>query len=120
MRIGLYLLFGLLLILPTLSYAVPPVDCTVTPTPAGCGPLNTVEQVVNLLVAIVEQMQVIFWIVAAGSALYAAFLYIRGGSSSETLKKAQKQIIYTVIAVALGVIAYGIPSLVNSFLSIGK
>lgn len=113
MRVFLYGLFAsvvsLIALLPSLAGAA-------TSTCADCP--TSVGEIISLITAIVERLQIIFWVVAAGSALYAAFLYIRGGSSTETLKKAQKQILYTVIAVALGVMAFGIPALIESFLAL--
>ncbi|MEK7093733.1 MAG: hypothetical protein AAB903_00120 [Patescibacteria group bacterium] len=108
MRIFVYGFVLATLIFPLASYATPPA-CP------SC-PITSVRGVVQLITAIVTQLQIVFWIVAAGSAIYAAFLFIRGGSSSESLKKAKNQIIYTVVAVALGVVAYGIPALVDNFL----
>lgn len=110
MRIFAYVLVFGALLLPLGSHAAPP--------PCSTCPLQSVQDVILLITAIVTQIQIVFWIVAAGSALYAAFLFIRGGSNSESLKKAKNQIIYTVVAVALGVIAYGIPALVENFLTL--
>jgi len=109
MRIALYFLLLAFLVLPVVTYAQPACD--------DC-PIKTVDDVIALIVGIVERLQIVFWITAAGSGLYAAFLFIRGGSSSESLKKAKNQILYTVIAIALGLIAFGIPRLVDSFLKI--
>lgn len=105
-------LFAIAFFSPLLASAA--VDC-----PAGA-PLCNVQQVIDLIVAIVNNMQVIFWVVAAGSGLYAAFLYMRSSGSSEMLKKAQNQFVYTVIAVALAVIAFGLPAIIDSFLRIGQ
>lgn len=114
-------LLGSLLILATLFsvipvvLAVPPATPGTVPPCVGC-PLTNVSQVVSLITGIVNQMQIVFWTVAAGSGLYAAFLFIRGGSNTESLKQAKNQILYTVIAVILGVLAYGIPGIVTDFL----
>lgn len=48
--------------------------------------------------------------------IYAAFLYITAGGSSEKVGTANKTMIYAVVGIAIALIAGGVPSLVASFL----
>lgn len=108
MRIITILLLGFFLVVPGISFATTPPPCD--------APLCDVDGVISLITALVNYMQAVFWILAAASGLYAGILYLRSGGKPEMLKSAEKQLIYTVVAVAVAVMAYGIPTLVDSFL----
>ncbi len=111
MRTYASILFFIILGAPLVSFAVAVPTCG-----PSTSPLCNVDDVISLITALVNYMQVVFWILAAASGLYAGILYLRSGGKPEMLKSAEKQLIYTVVAVAVAVMAYGIPKLVDSFL----
>jgi len=47
----------------------------------------------------------------------SAFGYLTAAGDPEKVKTASHRLLYAVIAVAVGLMAYGIPALVNNFLS---
>ncbi len=52
--------------------------------------------------------------------IYAAFLYLTSGGDEEKTKKAKSYIIYAVVALAVGILAAGIVTLVGSFFDQGQ
>ncbi len=59
----------------------------------------------------------IFWIAAILFIFWAAFLYLTAAGDPEKVKKASHTLLYAVIAIVIGLMAYGIPKLVGSGLS---
>ena len=57
-----------------------------------------------------------FWIAAGISTIYAAFLYLTAAGNEQRVDKAKKQLLYSVIAIAIGIMSASLPALVNSFL----
>ena len=84
---------------------------------AADAPLTKVQDIVDLARKVGTWVATIFWIAAVGAIFYAGFLYLTAGDDTERVKKAKKQLMYSIIAIALGVMAYGMPELVKSFLS---
>jgi len=87
------------------------------PPPGGGAPVTSVTTVFNRVLDIVDFMQAIFWIAAAGFGLYAAFLYLTSGGSPEGIKKAKDMLIYTVVAIFVAIIAFGLPMIITNFLT---
>lgn len=82
-------------------------------------PIKTPANITNLVNEILFWFSTIFWIAAVGFVFYAAYLYLTGGGSDEKLKQAKKQLLYAVIAIAVGLMAQGLPALIKAFLSLG-
>lgn len=80
-------------------------------------PVRSISDVQKVLVRIAEIVGYIFWIAATISALYSGFLYLTAGGEAEKLSKAKRQIWYTIIAVAIAVMATGFPALVKDILT---
>lgn len=93
----------------------PPFPQYVTPGTGGA-PITSPTDILWTLVDIVDFMQAVFWIAAAGFGLLSAYLYLASVGDTEKLKRAKNMLIYTVVAVALAVIAYGIPIIVSNFI----
>lgn len=85
------------------------------PGSAGAQPKD-INGVVSVLENILFNVSRIFWIVAVGFTLYAGFLYFTAADNPERLKKAQQQLLYTVIAIAIALMATVIPTLVENIL----
>ena len=85
--------------------------------PGGGGsPITSVDTALARFVDIVDIFQVVFWILTAAFGIYAAYLYLTSSGDPEKTKTARNTLIYTAVAAALAIIAYGIPKIVDSFL----
>jgi len=117
-----------LLITPLLvSAAITP---SFAPTPTTTGPIvdisspcyssshgNSACGVIGLINQILFYIQILFWILAAIFAFYAAYLYLIANGDENKIGKAHHQLFYTVVATAVALIALGLPVLINNFLS---
>ncbi|MGB9609009.1 MAG: hypothetical protein ACPL3E_01390 [Minisyncoccia bacterium] len=107
----------LLLTIINISFAVPkppkPADIPNDPN----APLQTTDDIISLFKEILTYVAIIFWTFAVGASFYAGYLFLFSGGSEEKVGKAKKMILYTVIAIAIGLMAYGLPTLINNFLS---
>ena len=97
----------------SVPYVTPPV------APAGT-PLQSVEQGLGVFRQVLTWFATAFWIAAALFAFYAAFLYLTAAGNEQRVKKAHSQLLYAVIAIAIGLMAYGLPALVKTFLGSGS
>lgn len=99
-------------------YTVPP--NLITPPPSTTGPITSVAGRTNSVLSLVQQIlfwvSVAFWIAAAGFIFYAAYLYLVAGGDAERVKKAHKQLLWAVVAIAVAIMAQGLPLLVGNFL----
>jgi hypothetical protein len=90
-------------------------------TPLGVGaqdvePPDTIGEVINLLTRIVGWMAVVFWIAAVISGLFAAYLYLTGGSKPDNISKANRQMVYTVVAIIVAIFSFVLPSLLDNII----
>lgn len=79
-------------------------------------PIKNVQGIVDLAKKIANWVEIIFWIAAVIAIFYAAFLFLTGGGDTEKVEKAKKQLLYALIAIVVGLMAYGFQPLVDSFL----
>jgi len=79
-------------------------------------PIRDVQGIITLANNVSRWVATVFWIVAVIAVFYAAFLFLRGGDDEEKLGKAKKQLWYAVIAIAVGLMAYGFVPLIDSAL----
>jgi hypothetical protein len=79
-------------------------------------PIKTSDDIIDLIRGILEIMSVVFWILAVGGALYAAYLYLFSRGSEEKTKEAKKMLLYVVIAIAIALMASALPTLIYNFL----
>ncbi len=80
-------------------------------------PINSAKDIIELFKKFLYWIATAFWIWAVIAIIYAGFLYLTAAGDSEKLDKAKKQLLYSVIAVAIGLVAYGVPAIVNSILN---
>jgi preprotein translocase subunit SecG len=76
------------------------------------------KDIISFLEGITNIFASIFWIFAVFFGIYSAYLFVFEGASEEKVTKAKKMLFYTVIAIAVGLMAYGLPALVKSILQI--
>lgn len=105
------------------SLALAPLALAQQPTPVlpptTQGPITSVGGaggVIPLLNKILTWIGTIFWIAAAIFVLYAGFLYLTAGGDPEKVGKANHQLIYAIVAIVIGIMAFGLPKLIDAFL----
>lgn len=81
----------------------------VTNVGATYGFLN---RIINIMFSILMVLAVIF-------ILLAAFNYLTAGGEGEKVEKANKQILYAVVAIVIAVLARSIPFVIRNFLESG-
>ena len=84
------------------------------PPPNSDSGITSANNVLHVLVQILGYVQAFFWILAVFMGLYAAFLYLTARGEAETISRANRMLVYVVIAVVVAVIAYSIPSFVKT------
>ena len=75
------------------------------------------ESIIELLRTFLSWVAIIFWIFAVGFILYAGFLYLTAAGNPEKVTKAGSQFKFGVIAIIIGLLAYGLPRIVQNILS---
>jgi len=100
----------LAVILPVLASAQTP---PTLPTGATTG-ITGYSGVINIIKTVTSWLFGILLVAAVLFLIYAAFLYLTSGGDEEKTKKAKSYVIYAVIAVAIGILAYSIVALVGS------
>jgi hypothetical protein len=80
-------------------------------------PIKKSEDITGFFNKIFKMIAQIFWIFAVGATFYAGYLYIFSGGVEEKTGKAKKMLWYAIIAIVIGLMAYGLPQLVKNFLS---
>lgn len=79
--------------------------------------ITSANNVLAILVQILGYVQAFFWILAVFMGLYAAFLYLTARGEAETISRANRMLVYVVIAVIVAVVAYSIPTFVQTTLT---
>jgi len=107
------------------SYAQKDKPAQNTPKPAEIpkdpnAPIQTTQNIIDFFGGILRILSIIFWIFAVAASFYAGYLYLLSGGNEEKTGKAKKMFWYAVIAIAIGLMAYGLPQLVKNFLEIGN
>jgi len=80
-------------------------------------PIKTSDDIIYVIIKLFKIMAQIFWILAIAASFYAGYLYLLSGGNEEKTGKAKKMLLYAVIAIAIGLMAYGLPTLVYNFLN---
>ncbi len=101
----------------TLAQGAPQINIPVPTDPNA--PLKQGEDIYLLVGKYARYIAIIFWILAVMSAFYSGYLYLVASGNPEILKKAQKQIWYTVIAIVVGLMAWGLPIFVKNIITPG-
>ncbi|MGB9609008.1 MAG: hypothetical protein ACPL3E_01385 [Minisyncoccia bacterium] len=59
----------------------------------------------------------LFWTAAIIAAIWSGFLFLTSGGNEEKATKAKKMLWYTIIAIIIGLMAFGLPSLIKNILT---
>ena len=84
---------------------------------ANESPINNFNDVINVLNKALTWFGTAFWIFAIGGSLYAGFIYLTAAGAPDRIQKAKKQMIYVVIAIIIGLLAYGLPTILKNILT---
>jgi len=102
-------LIGLLLI-PTILLAVTPEKPPVTP------PIQKLEDVVTIMNKVGEWLFAIIFALAVIFVLASAFQFLTSAGNPEKIILARQMLIYALIAVAVSIVAFGLPKLIKLLL----
>ena len=88
----------------------------VQPPLGGPGPVQSPDEAISLLRQVLVWLATIFWILAVIFIFWSAFNYLTARGDQEKADKAKKMLWYAIIAIAIGLMAYAIPTFVDRFL----
>ena len=91
------------------------------PPPLNPGPITSVGGtssggILYLINQILFWVSTVFWIAAGIFVMYAAYLYLTAAGNEDQVSKAHHQLMWAAVAIAVGLMAAGLPYLVNQFL----
>jgi len=88
--------------------------------PTTTGPITSVANetgsLLTLINTILYWVSGAFWIIAGIFIFYAAYLYLTASGDEKKISQSHSQLLYGVIAIIIGLIAAGLPYLINQFL----
>jgi len=84
--------------------------------PIQSGPLTGPEDLISLLRQVLRWFTIVFWIFAVMAIFYAGYEYLTSTTNPENVGKANKALLYAAIAIVVGLVAYGIPAFIDTFL----
>lgn len=87
---------------------------------ASASPIKNVDDVVKIIGNIVVIMYRVFFVVAIGAVIWAAFIYLTSKDDPEKIKNATKQILWAVVAIAIGLASVGFSKIIDTFITSGK
>lgn len=100
-------------LLPLATFGLDP---KVGTPPTTTGPISDPQGFINLVAAIVRWVGIIFWIAAVGFVFYAAYIYLTAGGDPERIRKAHKQLLWAIVAIAVALMATGLPLFIRNVL----
>ena len=77
-------------------------------------PFKDVDGIIVFLQAVIIKVYQIFFIVAVGFILWAAFIYLTAGGDSAKVDQAKKRLMNAVIAIVIALVASGVSSIISS------
>lgn len=104
-------LIGLLLV-PTILLA----QGTIKVEVPGEAPFETLDELVEIIAEVGRWIYAIVFALAVIFILVSAFQFLTAGGNPEKLISARQMLIYALVAVAVAVIAWGLPALIKLLL----
>jgi len=74
------------------------------------------EDILNFFNNLATIIARFFWTAAIIAAIWSGFLFLTAGGNEEKVGKAKKMLQYVVIAIVIGLLAFGLPSLIKDIL----
>jgi len=111
---------GVSLLVPFLSLAqqtAPGIPTEVGPPPNPG--ITRVNDVVRILGYLVNVLFTIFMVIAVIFIFYAAFLYLTAKGEPEKISTANKQLVYSAVAIAVALVAVGVREVVLNIINRG-
>ena len=93
-----------------------PVDGALSDIDVGEAPVQSTGDILALIVRIAQWMFGILLALGIVFVLYAAFLYMTSGGDTEKASTAQRVLTYAIVAMVIGVVAGGLPVLVQNLI----
>jgi TRAP-type C4-dicarboxylate transport system permease small subunit len=110
-------LFCLLPVLMLLSFPISVLGIAAYTPQAGQKPITDIDNLLDKVDAIVTYVYYVLFIVAIFFIIWAAFSYLGSKGDAAKVKKASEQLIYAIVAIAVGLLAYGVTQIIENFLS---
>jgi len=88
------------------------------PAPTNYSGPTTASGIINIINNVLYYISIAFWIAAAGFVFYAAFLYLTASGNPERVSKAHRQLLWAVVAIAVGLMTRGLPYFINQLLNL--
>ncbi len=101
-------------VLPMLAFAQ--VDPFADLTNATSAPISSLADVQDTITAVVNIAITIFWIVAVGFMIWAAFTYLTAAGDEDKLEEAKNRLIYALVAAAVALLSGGIKAIAGNLL----
>jgi len=79
----------------------------------------TLGNITILVQTVVNFLGSMFFAISAVFILYAGYLYLTAGGEAEKVGTAKTQLIYSLIAIAIGLVAFSATAIVKNFLTTG-
>src|SRR3989344_9697025 len=99
----------------TIALTAAPVLALAAPVPQAR--VGSFEDILRILDRIINIAGGLFFAVAVLFIFFAAYLYLTAAGDPEKLTKAKNQLIYSIIAIAIGLIAFSVTTIVERFIS---
>ncbi len=87
------------------------------PTPLEKGKIDTVPEASGIIGNIATGLSVILFALAAIFIIISGIFYLTAAGNQEQLKKAKDTLIYAIVGIVLGLIAFGVADLTKNFLT---
>lgn len=78
--------------------------------------ITDVNQVMRIITNVIDWIAGIFLAVSIFFVLYAGWLYLNSAGSEDKVKDAKNQLIYSAVGIAVALIAYSLPTLIENFI----
>jgi len=108
-NLAILTLIGLLL-MPTILLAA------VIETPPATPPVTTLQNIVDIMDKVGKWIFAIVFALAIIFILVAAFQFLTAAGSPERIASARQMLVFALVAVAVAVVAWGLPTLVKTLL----
>lgn len=108
---------GALLIVPMIAAHADTASVTVVNPPEVSGPIQNVSGIVAIFQTALKFVATVFWIISVIFVFYAGYLFATYGANPKRVEDAKNQLLYAAIAIAVGLMAYGLPLFVKNILS---
>ncbi len=106
----------LLIIILSLSLCISQIaKATTLEIPNWLGDITDVNSLINRIINLLVKLAIV---IAPILIIYAGFLYITAAGNEQTIQRAHRVLIWSLIGLAVVILATGIPALIKEFLGV--